>query len=111
MSAIVKTLTQHQVEKRHVHKFPDNIFFVKVHHIRVEQPAHICVGCRVGCSRSGPPLYRQIRGGVHNEGMPQNLFPLAPTTPADAHSWLDFRPNGENHMSSALQGPCWGVMS
>lgn len=29
MSVIVKTLTQHQVEKRHVHKFPDNIFVWK----------------------------------------------------------------------------------
>lgn len=107
MSVAVKTLTQHQVEKRHVHKFR-----VKVHHFRGEQPAHICVGCRVGCSRSGPLLYRQIRGGVHNEGMPQSLFPLAPTTLADGtHSCLDFRPNGENHMTSALQGLCWGVMS
>lgn len=72
---------------------------MKAHQLRGGRPARIYAGLQVGCSRSGPPLYRQNRGSVHSEGMPHSLLPLSPTKPADGtRSCWDFQPNGENHM-------------
>lgn len=76
-------------------------YYVKAHQLRGGRPARICAGCRVGSSRSGPPLYRQIRGSVHNEGTARSLLPLAHTTPAGGtYPCWDFRLNGGNHT-------CW----
>lgn len=73
------------------------------HQPRGGRPARICAGCPAGSSRPGPPLYRQIRGSVHNGGMPRSLLPLAPTTPAGgAHPCWDSRLNGGNRT-------CWWV--